>query len=251
MLFVEYKEIGVVSVINFVVVEDNLFQQKTMSRLITKYMMKNKYEFKITTFSDYTKELEHTIQNIDNHHIYLLDFELPSATAIDVARKIRKRDWTSPIIVNSIHGGAEYNTFKQKLQILDFICKQFELEKNMFELFDICIDQLKGPNFFNFRIGGVDYNINFNKILYVYRSPSARKITVVTENNEYDMNISLAEIKKILGDNFKFSHKSCIVNTKRVEVYEWKENKIIFDNNTQTDLLSRTHKKELSSIVMV
>jgi len=50
----------------------------------------------------------------------------------------------------------------------------------------------------------------------------------------------------MLNDDFVFTHKACIVNTKRVDAYVWSEGKIIFDNGKEAHFLSKTHKKELS-----
>lgn len=237
--------------INFIVVEDNELQRKQLSRTITKYMMKNNCEFDILEFDDFTHKLRDTIENIEYNHIYILDFELPSATAIDIAREIRQNDWTSPIIIHSVHGGMAFDSFKQRLQILDFVNKQFDSETNMFELFDICIKQLNVTKYFKFKIKGVDYNIDFNKILYIYRDTTERKIVIVTDHNEFKMFKTLSTIKKLLDDRFKYTHKACIVNMDRVEAFIWSEKKIVFDNEEEIDLLSKTHKKELENNVVV
>lgn len=237
--------------INFIVVEDHAIERKQITKTITKYMMKNKYEFDVLEFEDFTNDLVGVIENKEYNHIYILDFELPSATAIDIARKIRETDWTSPIIIHSVYGGMAYESFKQRLQILDFVSKKINVEKNMFELFDICIKQLKITKSLKCKINGVDYNIDFNNILYIYRDTSSRKIVIVTNHNEYKMFKSLSAIKNELDDRFKYTHKACIVNTDRVEAYVWSKNKIIFDNEEEIFLLSKTHKKELENNVVV
>ena len=104
--------------INFVIVEDNPMHMEVTENIIIKYMMKNDYEFKIFKFEGINKEFDKIIED-DKNYIYILDFELVGMTAIDVARKIRKVDWISPIIIFTVNGGMAYETFKQRLQILD------------------------------------------------------------------------------------------------------------------------------------
>lgn len=234
-------------VIKFIVLEDNPHHRRKIKDIIFSYMMKNKYEFDVLYFEKETEEFLRVIENKDGNYIYILDFELPNTTAIDVARKIRATDWVSPIIIFTINGGMAYETFKQRLQILDFVSKQYEAEKNLHELFDICLKQLKVGDNFKYKIGKVDYTIDYDKILYVYKETIERKSIVVTENNEYKVPLNLVKVKECLNDDFIFTHKACIVNRKRVNAYVWNENKIIFDNGMEAPFLSKTHKKELSS----
>ncbi len=232
--------------IDFIVVEDNANHSKRTKRIIFNYMMKNKLDFDILIFSEVSSDLNDMIENHDAHHIYVLDFELGGATAIDVARKIRKHDWVSPIIVYTVNGGMAMETFKQRLQILDFVSKQFEGEKNLCELFDICLKQIEVRDNFKYRIGKVDYSIDFNKILYIYKDTIERKSVIVTDNSEYKIPMNLVRVKELLPSEFVFTHKACIVNTSRVDAYVWSENKIIFDSGVVAPFLSKTHKKELA-----
>lgn len=232
--------------INFVVLEDNPHHRKKTKDIIFNYMMKNKYEFDILFFEKETETFIELVENHDSNYIYILDFELPNTTAIDVARRIRKKDWTSPIIVFTVNGGMAFDTFKQRLQILDFVNKQFEAEKNLHELFDICLKQLDVRENFKYKIGKVDYSIAFDKILYIYKDTVERKSVIVTDKNEYKISLNLIKVKELLNDDFIFTHKACIVNSKRVDAYVWSEGKVIFDNGKEAPFLSKTYKKELS-----
>lgn len=232
--------------IKFIVLEDNVQHRKKVKNIIFSYMMKNKYEFDILFFERETDDFLHVVENRDTNYIYILDFELPNTTAIDVARKIRKCDWVSPIIIFTVNGGMAYETFKQRLQILDFVSKQFEAEKNLHELFDICLKQLKVSDNFKYRIGKVDYSIDYAKILYIYKDTVERKCVLVTDKNEYKIPLNLVKVKELLNDDFIYTHKACIVNSKRVDAYVWNEGKVIFDNGMEAPFLSKTHKKELS-----
>lgn len=238
--------------IKFVLVEDNNMQRKNIKTLLIKYMMKNNMEYDIIEFDDYNMELEQLINENEFNYIYILDYEVPSTDALDISRKIRENDWTSPIIISSVHGKLAFEAFKQRLQILDFIDKLDSFENELFKSLDICFMQFnKKRKSFRFKIRGVDYNIDYNKILYIYRDTIARKVVIVTDNNEYKMNKNIKDLIKLLDSRFKITHKACIVNMDRVEALIWRENKIIFDNKKEIYLLSKTHKKELECDVVV
>ncbi len=232
--------------INFVIVEDNPRHMLRTKDIIVNYMMKNKFEFDILMFEGVTDSLMDLVRAHESNYIYILDFELPRTTAIEVAREIRKKDWVSPIIIFTVNGGMAFETFKQRLQILDFVSKQFEAEKNLFELFDICFQQLNVRKSFKYKIGKVDYSIDYDKILYIYKDTIERKSVIVTERNEYKIPLNLVKVKELLSDDFIFTHKACIVNRNRVDAYVWNQGKVIFDNGTEAPFLSRTHKKDVN-----
>lgn len=231
--------------INFILVEDNDVHRKSTEKIILKYMMKNKYEFEIFSYDKENKKLDDYIKNNDDNSIYILDFELPNTNALDLARLVRTYDWRSPIIILTAHGGMAFESFKQRLQILDFISKQYHAEKSLIESFDICMKQFNITKSLKLNYNYTDYNIPFDKILYIYRDTVERKIIVVTENSEYKIRINMKDIKKLLPNYFKYSHKACIVNMNKVEAFDWKNYIIYFSNGTSSYLLSRTHKKEL------
>lgn len=231
--------------INFILVEDNNVHRKSTEKIILKYMMKNKYDFEVFSYDKETKELDDYINNNDNNNIYILDFELPNTNALDLARNIREYDWKSPIIILTAHGGMAFESFKQRLQILDFISKQYHAEESLIESFDICLKQFNLSKSLKLNYNYTDYNIPFDKILYIYRDTVERKIIIVTENSEYMIRINLKDIKDMLPNYFEYSHKACIINMNKVEAFDWKNYIIYFSNGTSTNLLSRTHKKEL------
>lgn len=237
--------------INFIVVEDNPLHLEKTKEIIISYMMKNDYPFDIKTFSKFSKELINTIKvGEHNTFIYILDFELPNTNAIDISRTIRNYDWKSPIIVFSVNGGMALETFKQRLQILDFVNKQYEAEKNLHELFDICFKQLKLRSHFKLTIKKKTYIVDLENILYLYRDNYKRKTVLVTDFGEHMINDTLENIKSKLNNKFIYSHKSYIINTKRVSVLDWKNNDVIFDNGVRANILSKSRRKELDCICL-
>lgn len=230
--------------INFIVLEDNPNCMKKMKDIIMKYMMQNKYDFDILHFEKVTEEFFNLSIKYDHSFIYLLNNKLSGVTAIDVARRIRKKDWTSPIIILTEDDNL-CDPIKHRLQILDCVNKYLDIEKNLHELFSICINQFKLKHNFKYKIGKVDYSIDFDKILYIYKDTLLRKSIFVTDRNRYEVPLNLVKVKTLLNDDFVFTHKSCIINKKRAQAYMWSENKIIFDNGKSISYLSKTHKKEI------
>lgn len=235
----------VIILINFIIVEDNQKHRNSVEKIIINYMMKNKSDFRIFSFEKETEEFKKTVEEQKNK-IYILDFELPGTNALEISRNIRKSDWRSPIIILTAHGGMALESFKQRLQILDFISKQYEAEKNLREALDVCMSQLLKYDSLRFNYKHLDHNILFENISYIYRDTEERKINIVTKNESYISRMSLKEVKENLPNYFKYSDKACIINTRHVEIYDWKNSVIRFNNGLEINFLSKTHKKELS-----
>lgn len=233
--------------IKFVIVEDNPLHVKMTEEYIVKYMMKNTLEFEIVIFDKLSDKLFKYVSNTENNNIYILDYELGNGTAIDVARKIRDYSWRCPIIISTVNSGEAFKSFKKRLQFLDFIDKRVELEKNLYELFDICLEQLNVSQNFKYSIASSNFTINYNNILYVYKDTVERKTVIVTDNDEYVLNITLTKAKSLLSDDFATTHKSYVVNLNRATMLDWKNCTVKFDNGMVEPLLSRTHKKELTA----
>ena len=130
--------------VNFAIVDDNKNHRKNIVDTIIRKMMDNKIEFKIFEFNDYSHKLLKYIQEDKKDTIYILDLELPSGDGIDIARIIRNENdnWISPIIIITAHTSLYYEVYKQRLQVLDFIGKCENIEKNLSENIDICLNIL-------------------------------------------------------------------------------------------------------------
>ena len=231
--------------INFVIVEDNNHYRKRVVDIIITYMMGNKVEFKISEFDDYNQKLSRCIQDKKYNNIYILDFELPNATAIDIAREIREDDWESPIIILTAYTSLALDSFKQRLQLLDFIGKQIDAEKNLIENLNICLKMFSKEEVYRYTYYNIEHSIPYKSILYLIRD--GRRIEIKTIDKSYYQNVSINNIKKLLPKDFLYTTKGVIVNMKRVKEINWKNQTITFDNGLQKGILSKSHKKEIEA----
>ena len=233
--------------INFVIVDDNKSQRKIISNIVLKSMMRNKLEFNIHEYDDYTNELKEYLKNDNGDTVYILDLELPNGDGIDIAREIRNKyeNWSSPIIIITVHTSLYYEVYKQRLQILDFIAKSIDVEKNLSENIDICLKMLNKERIYRYTYKGTDYTINLNNIDYIQRE--GRQVKIVTNNDNYYQNTSISEIKKNLPAYFIVSSKGIIINIKNVEKIDWNLLKVFFKDKKEGYLVSKSHRKEINN----
>jgi len=231
--------------VNFVIVEDNRSHKNNIKNIIMSFMMKNKLEFCIKEFADYTKELVTFIKNRKEDTVYILDLELPSGDGIDIARLIRNvhNDWRSPIIICTAHTSLAYEVYKQRLQVLDFVGKCFNVEKCIKESLEICLKMLNIFSCYRYTYHNIEYCVSYDDIDYIQRDD--RRTLISTKSNKYYQNISINNIKKMIPKYFVSSAKGTLINMKNVKRIDWNDMKVYFKDNDSGYMVSQSHKKEI------
>jgi len=236
--------------INFVVCDDEKEFRDKFTLIINKLFMKNSIEYKIKEFGSYNKEFEEFINNDMSSKIYILDIEMKkSISGIDIARKIRKNDWNSIIIMVTSHAELGYEALKAQIMLLDFISKFDNCEKNLENVLKKAITKVDSKKVIQFQNSGVTHRLYLDDILYVTKDTVDRKCIIKTTYNEFAVNKAMSEMQEELGPTFYLSHRSCLVNTEKIKTVNWKDNTIYFNNGENIDLLARDKKKGLKEYV--
>lgn len=232
--------------INFILCDDNETVRKNVLKVINKIMMKNKLDYKTHDFSDYNKDFFKIMQAKLPNKIYILDIETPSASGIDVARKIRRTDIDSILIFLTSHNELGPVLLQEELMFLAFINKFNDQSKRLHSALEKSLLMIGNKKSIRFEDKGAIYTISLDDILYITHDSVERKSIIVTDYTEYKVNRDLNELKTMLDERFQQTHRACITNMNRVDVIDKKNNEIIFDNGMSISLLSEGYKKELS-----
>lgn len=230
---------------NIIICDDNLNDRKKIVDVIEKFMKGKKKEYKIHLFNDYNSKFIDIIDRKIPFKIYLLDIETPSASGIDIARKIRKNDVDSVIIFLTGHEELGNIVLKNDIMFLSFINKfdnfKERLENSLLKSFDL----LGHKNTIRINDRNITYTLNLNDILYITKDSYERKTIIVTDYSEIKISKPLTEIISLLDDRFIQTHRACYINNNR-KIKIDKTNKIItFDNGSNIDLLSEKYKREV------
>lgn len=235
--------------INFIICEDNNYVREIYESIISKITMPYDFTYNIYSFEKYDTKLKNIINTPSDLKIYLLDLELPNKTGIEIAREIRKVDWDSTIIILTSHDELELRVLKEKLLILDFISKFDNYEARLIETIKMVINKNNNQNVISFKSNKELHNVKIENILFISRDTYLEKTKIVTTDNEYLVRDSLLNIIKKLDSRFYQTHRACFANIKMIKSVDFKENKIYFENDKSTDLLSRNYKKGLKELL--
>lgn len=237
--------------LRFITVEDDNEALEKTVLAIRKIMMPYDYDYRISKFTKYDQELERIIKDPGEQKVYILDIEMPKVSGLEIASEIRENeDWESIIIFVSGHPEFKDDIFYSRLMVLDFISKYFQYEKRLEESLTKVLDIYNVRKTLIFSYDYITYRVPINKILYIEKITSNKKCLIVTENGEkFEVVSTLKNLMSKLTTDFYQSHKSCVVNTKKIYQVDYISNLITFYNKTQTNLLSARCKKGLKKYV--
>lgn len=233
----------------FVVCDDEKLFRSNVVKIINKVYMNNNEDYKITEFDSYTKDFEKLI-NKKSPKIYILDIEIKnSISGIDIARKIRRNDWDSIIILVTSHNELGYQAMKAQIMLLDFVSKFDDCEKSLTNAINKALELVNKKKVIRFDTNGATYVVYLSDILYIERDTVDRKCIIHTVNRVISTNKSLSELAHELGNDFYLCHRSCLVNLLNIDHVIWKDSIVYFRNGESMNLVSRDKKKGLKGYV--
>lgn len=235
--------------LNFIVCDDNDVLREKVCKIITKLMLPIDLEYKTICFNNYGKDFASFVNKKIGKKIYILDVEVNSVSGLDMARKIRDKDWESIIIILTAHYELAFEAFKNRLMLLDFISKFDDYQKNLYDVLQVALKVLNNKRQLTFKIGTVIYKVDYDEILYINKEESSRNTVIKTYSDEYSVPQSLNEICKSLDFKFIRTHRACVINKSNVKTIDFKRNSIIFKNGEEINLLSKNYKKEVKNCV--
>lgn len=232
--------------VNFIVVDDNAQVTRNVKKIISKVMLKESVEYKVNIFSDYDSEFDEIMDSQMSNKIYILDIETKTASGIDIARQIRKKDVESIIIFITAHEELGSVIIKESLLVLTFICKFDDFDKRLESAIGNAFMIVGNKKVIRFTDYNSLYTIPVKDILYVTRDSIERKSIIHTDYAKYKVTKPLTELKKLSGGNLVQAHRACIVNKQRLSKVDRTNRLITFDNGEVIDLLSDNYKKGLT-----
>ena len=225
--------------LNIIICDDNVNDVNKIERIVKNHFKTLKYN--IFKYYDFDKNFLKIIDMELENKIYLLDIETPSMSGIDVARIIRKNDYSSVIIFLSGHDDLSRIVAKKNIMCLNFINKFDNLKVNLIHSLDLALSVVGKKRRVKYTSKGITYNIEIDSIIYVTRETISRKSVIVCDNATYYLNISLKKVISELTDEFVQVHRACFINKNRIKQIDYKKMIITFDNLDTTNLVSKKY----------
>jgi two-component system, LytTR family, response regulator AgrA len=214
--------------LNFIICDDQEKIRKSVKNVICKLMMPVDAEYKTFEFSSYEKEFINIINQEIGTRIYILDIEMGYKSGIDMAQRIREKDWQSLIIILTAHYELAFEAFKKRLLLLDFISKFDNYEKKLYDSLFLARQIIDSKDHLQFCFNRTAYRIPLSDIIYIAKDETERRTKIKTFYEEYYTLMSLNEISKNLNFSFLRTHRACFVNLNKIKELDYKNKIIIF-----------------------
>lgn len=237
--------------LNFILYDDNISFLKELDKIITTYMMNLDIEYEIHKYNKCDQNMKKIIIDDLPNKIYFLDIETKDESGLDIFRMIRETqgDWHSLVLIVTNHNEYKYEALGNRLYLFDFINKLDAFKENVRTALDRivkiyvtdsqCIKIKKDSNL---------YKISFRDIVSLNKQKGVNKLIIKTKYEDIEINSSLKNIEKLLNDDFLKVSSSNIVNKMHIYRFDKINNKIIFDDMSETVDISRRNRKRLEDL---
>lgn len=170
--------------------------------------------------------------------IYFLDIALKAEiNGIELGARIREADPEAVLIFVTTHDELVMDTFRLKLQATDYIIKDSgslrsqigETLRAVESRYDRSARKLSGPRI-RLDTGGSCHFILKDDIYFVESEKNMHKIFVHLRSEVFTISMPLRDIAKLLGDDFIFCRRGCLVNPLHIIEMNKDAREIVFDN---------------------
>lgn len=231
--------------INFIVIEDDIASQEVVRKVLRKFSMTKENQIDIKYFTKYDKELQEIVNDTSRRKIYILDIELETqVSGIEIAKKIRKKDWESELIFLTCHDKMFETVYRSVYEVFDFIEKFYNMEKRLEHDLKMIFQKNFDNKMFIFTSRNADLQIYYRAITHITRDKEERKIVLHTDINKFKINMKLVDALKLLDGRFMQTHRGCIANSQRVQQWNWAKGYFVLDTGEKVECLSKSYKME-------
>ena len=208
---------------NIILCEDNIHERKQLISILNSEI--EKFDCKISLSTGNPHDVIRHIDNRTSSFIYFLDVDLNSdLNGFELAKLIRTYDPNGYIIFLTGHAELTLLTFQYKVQALDYIIKgDINILKTKVSDCLIAVHNnltaanTKVDNTISIDVGNNILFLDYKDILFFETAGTEHKISVHTHNGQSEFYGTLKNIEKTVSSDFYKTHRSYLVNTKKIK----------------------------------
>ncbi len=218
--------------------DDESIWLERLNKAITDYQIKSDWELTVAFQTTSPKHLlQHLTEDTSTNGIYFLDIDLKAdMNGMQLAQQIRTLDPHASIIFITTHDEMVMETFRLKLEVLDYIIKDsLPLQPQIHQ----CLQHLENRYIaqptthtaaITIHAAGSYHTINLESIYYVESVKNTHKVSLHTHSAIYHFSDTLSGLQECLNADFIQCHKTCIVNILHIDALNTQNHQIILDN---------------------
>lgn len=240
-----------------IIICDDYFEYGNHLRtIIEKFIFIEELDMNVVMTVTSSNEVLTYISKHPASYLYFLDVDLNDQphSGIALAKKIRQIDPRGFIVFVTAHAEFSLLTFQYQVEAMDYILKD---QPNTLpdKIHDCLMHAMlrhtspfnQANKTFSVHIGSRIIYLKQEDILCFESSKNSHKINVITSNAFYEQSGNLREIQNRVGHNFRFSRKSCLVNTDHIQEIDKSGYRLILSNGMQVPVSVRKMQSFLKS----
>lgn len=227
-----------------------------LKRYIENICLLHELDFEVAAASPKPDDILKGLRQNPGQGIYFLDVDLQDElNGFELGKEIRKIDSRGFIIYVTTHEELLAETFKYRLEAMDYILKDDwqEVKDRIRE----CLFQVKermkkevrqDKEYFVVNAASRVLHIPLDKIIFFETSSKKHVVSLCTSKEYIEFYGNLAEIQQQTGHGFLRIHRSYLVNREHIRGLDSRK-KVVVLSNGETCLMSRSKKNEIMSIL--
>lgn len=232
--------------------EDQRHYQELIAAEITNYCMIRAYDMAIYSIATTPQETLGTLNQTRRLGIYFLDVDLKNQEmdGFQLGEAIRKLDPRGFIIYITTHGELSFETFKYRIEAMDYILKDEvrELPIRIRQCLDSVVERLSAEQietdaYFSVKIFNEVHHVPIADILYFETSSKTHRVFLHAKTKQLEFYGKLSEIEDRLGEAFIRSHRSYLVNQVYIRGVDFSRGHLTMANQGRC-LMSRKMRKK-------
>lgn len=211
------------------------------------------YDMEVVCDTGSPEELLEAVRENGKRGIYFLDVDLQDGnyTGFTLGQEIRREDARGFLIYVTAFGELAFETFRYKLEALDYIVKDDPEE--MFRGIRRCLnvitervqnEQEEDRPYFTVKFMDTVRHIPVDDILYFETGGKSHRIILHGIKGNIDFTGSIRDLQKSLGKQFLRVHRAYLANVRHIRELDVRDKKVVFTNGEEC-FFSRKVKKEL------
>lgn len=232
--------LGGIIMLNIIICEDNASQRIQIQTIIETEITNLELDFRVDVSTDNSEDvIDYVKNNKQKSFIYFLDVDLNTErNGIELAKNIRDYDSNGYIVFITSHSELSLLTFQYKVQALDYILKENTdiLSTKINECLLTAYNDYKHLNTKENSIIAIDLgnrimNFALADILFFETTEIDHKLRIHTVDGYFEFYGAMKEIEKQISSDYYKTHRSYLVNTKKIKYIDKKNHTIIMVNN--------------------
>jgi len=237
--------------VKFITITSGKDSREQYEKIINKVMMKLDLYYELKQYEKEGKGLINICKENCGTNIFIIENseEISAERIVNLIKKEYKMVAAFIVVI-----GSEKETRLERLVfdhsfLIDVIRKnndiEINLENDIKRILDILDAKKQVLNVVNDKLL---YRIPYGDIYYIEKELKGKKSIIITKYGKFHLFKSLSELEEELDGRFFRSHQSAIINIDNVNVVDFENNLIIFNDDISCSLISRRFKKFLRKI---